>query len=148
MPSNWECLVKNTEKIDNITITLGCLGEEVGEVMLEDKSNKNTGASFINPRIGTQSAKQFRLDDYNFPTPVDALFLDVEGYELKILLGGHILIHNDRPALIVVEENGLQKRRFRMPEKALGKYLETFGYQAVERWEEDVIYILEDNHYD
>lgn len=147
MPSNWECLVKNTEKIDNITITQGCLGDEVGEVLLEDKSNKNTGASFINPK-GTESAKLFRLDDYTFPAPIDAMFLDVEGYELRILLGGHVHIHNDRPAVLVIEENGLQKRRFDIAEDAVQKYLKQFGYVFAERWEEDAIYILEGKHYD
>lgn len=147
IPSNWECLVKNTEKFDNITITQGCLGDELGEVKLEDKSNKNTGASFINPR-GTVTAKLFRLDDYTFPAPIDAMFLDVEGYELRILLGGHVHLHNYRPAVLVIEENGLQKRRFDIAENAVGNYLKQFGYVFAERWEEDVIYVLEDYHYD
>jgi hypothetical protein len=144
---NLKCHAKNLQDIKNVTITAGCLGDEAGPTLLEDKSNKNSGAHFINPK-GTISSHIYRIDDYDFPTSIDAMFLDLEGYEMHALLGGHVLIHNHRPGVLVIEENTCGTRRFGIAEDAIRNYLKQFGYVVAERWEEDVIYVLEDYHHD
>jgi len=147
MSENMECLIANCGEIENVHITQGCLGKDNDLVHMR-YSARNTGKHCVETKkiSGTPTTKVEKLDDYFFSNkldkPLDALFLDVEGYELYVLMGAHVLIHNDKP-LILCEENACAAR-YGIAENAVESYLNTFGYRPVERWGEDVIYVPRD----
>lgn len=136
---NWECLKANTDCVDNLKATFGCLGEQEKVVRMR-YSERNTGKHCVVPD-GELEANMTTIDNLNLHE-LSAMFLDVEGYELKVLMGAHSTLHNLRPKLLVLEENGLQAR-YGIADEAVGNYLKTFGYVEKDRYEEDVIYVLE-----
>jgi len=143
MPENWDCLISNCGEIENVYLSQGCLGDRPG-LMKMRYSPKNTGKHCI-AKDGTQDTTVEKLDDFKplrEKPMLDALFLDVEGYELKALMGAHSLIHNFKP-LLVIEENGLQAR-YGIADDAVEKYLATFGYVIALKHDEDVVYIQEE----
>lgn len=137
---NYECLTANAEMLDNVKITYGCLGEQEKPVRMRF-SRKNTGKHCVSPS-GDLKANMRTVDSLELHQ-LSAMFLDVEGYELKVLMGAHSTLHNLRPKVLTIEENGLQSR-YGIAEDAVENYLKTFGYVQKERFEEDVIYALEE----
>jgi len=138
MQENWDCLIRNLEGVENVLLKNGCLGDTKGKAKMR-YSPRNTGKHCIAPD-GTHKTSVERLDDFWVPN-LDALFLDVEGYELRVLLGAHALIHNNLP-LLVIEENGLNSR-YNISDEAVPAYLKGFNYYPAEHHGEDVIYAQE-----
>lgn len=150
IPQNWECLIANCGEIENIYLTQGCLGNNA-EIIRMRFSKKNTGKHCVMPspnagaKDGTHETTIEKLDDFPMlreKPSLDALFLDVEGFELPALMGAHALIHNFKP-LLVIEENGLQSR-YGIADEAVENYLKSFGYVQAQKHDEDVIYVQEE----
>lgn len=141
MTENFECLQPNVRELENVLIMQAGLGDRPGSVAMH-YSKKNTGKHCVKEGVpGT--TKIYRLDDLFPPEEkIDAIFLDIEGYELKALLGAMRIIQSCHP-LILCEENGCS-RRYRIADDAIEKHLATLGYTKRERWEEDVIYTHEE----
>ena len=143
MDENWECLIANLQYTDNVFLTQGCLGDKREKTRMR-YSAKNTGKHcVIKDGTGTHPTSMEKLDDFGMMDKrrLDAIFLDVEGYELYALLGAHVLIHNNLP-LLVIEENGLQAR-YGIKDGAIAKHLQNYGYVDAEHHGEDVIYVQE-----
>jgi len=142
MLENLACLVRNITPFNNITATQGCLGDRNGFVDMEYCA-RNTGKHCV-ARLSKQahsSARMEKLDDYVQLRVLDALFLDVEGYEYNVLLGAEKLIADCLP-LIVLEQNGLDKR-YGHSDKDIKRFLDRHNYVKTETFEEDVIYTQE-----
>ena len=71
---------------------------------------------------------------------IDAIFLDVEGYELCVLQGGARTIAVNKP-LILVEELPSLMQRYGVGEGEIAIWLASRGYRAVQRLDRDVIYV-------
>lgn len=138
-PDNIGCLEMNILQKSNITFTPGCLGRESGEVTMHF-SERNTGKHCVTKSSGksTFKARMEPLDSLGLSV-VDAMFLDVEGYEWEVVLGAEQIIAKHHP-LLVLEQNGLGNR-YGVSDKLLTKLLLKQGYDIVEKFEEDVIYV-------
>lgn len=143
-PENWECLKANIQDLDNVLAFHGALGHKNSEEgMLY--SPKNTGKHCIVPaatRPASFRTTTERLDEVSTVSDLDALFLDVEGYELYVLHGAMSLLKVYRP-LMVIEENHLS-RRYGIGDEDILNLLTGMSYKMVKRFEEDVIYIPEE----
>lgn len=141
MQENWECLVANCKDTENITMTQRCLGHQSAEAMMR-YSRKNTGKHCI-ALDGTEPTIVDRLEDFSLlrTKPVDAIFLDIEGYEMYALQGAERILKTSRP-MLVLEENGLNKR-YSISDRQISQFMSSIGYKRMEQWEEDVIYLHE-----
>lgn len=138
--ANIECLVANCAHVNNVKLTPGCIGDKDGFVEVEF-CERNTGKHCVR-RGGPKHAdvQMTQLDsEFRHSTNVDALFLDIEGYEWQALMGGERMIDRCHP-LIVVEQNGLGSR-YGHADNVVTQLLTDWGYQEVEEFEEDVVYV-------
>lgn len=101
---------------------------------------KNRGAQFIVPAkdgaIACITIDSLHIDD------CDLIYLDIEGAELKALLGARDTIACSKP-VIALEDKGLSTR-FGTTKYAAEKWLEVeFGYKVVGRFHNDVVLTCE-----
>ena len=104
--SNYNYLELNTANIDNIICLNKALGDKLGKAKVNRLVDHNLGATGIGYEedgdIIVEPLDLYPLDN------LDLLWLDLEGFEMKALIGArrHILKH--RP-IVVLENNGLIK---------------------------------------
>jgi len=110
---NFQLLQKNihTNQIQNILLfNLACGDQECDIYMpiLEDDSTmKNMGDFTPNTAIENKYSitKSILLDNLQFTSKIDIMKIDVQGWEKKVLLGAHHLLHTHKPILIVEFEH-------------------------------------------
>lgn len=66
----------------------------------------------------------------NRPQPVDFLKCDVEGFEMAVLKGGHQVLSEDAPILVLEADMPSSEGKSSARVYELVTYLETYGYQA------------------
>lgn len=101
---NLNCLYKNIESKDNIAVIEMALGDSENKVKIKKEVPGNCGAIQLeyseNAEIKTTLLDRIPLQN------LDLLWLDVEGFELKAIIGSLISIHRFKP-IIILENNGL-----------------------------------------
>lgn len=129
---NFRSLVINYDEITNIYATRALLGEEHGgrELLL----GKSTGGHNIG---GAGPVPTFRIDDLALED-CDAIFLDVEGFEIPALHGAKKTIMRSHPLIVAEENKKLHGKGFEFGD--LGRMLAMFGYVERARVLEDVVF--------
>jgi len=98
------------------------------------RSPKSTGQH----RVGDgEPVPCFRIDEMGLDT-VDAIFLDVEGFEIPALLGATETIKRSRPVIMAEENKRALDQGFRIGD--LDKVLAGFGYTRAGAVGEDLIF--------
>ena len=138
VPSNWECLVKNVV-LPNVELHQEALGPKNGTTKINHRVT-SSGGHHIATRLDRPHIEVplRALDSLNL-TDVDAMFLDIEGYEIPALTGANRIL-KDRKPLLVIENNGCSKKFGYKPD-ALKKFLAPYGYKFVDRFGEDEIFV-------
>ena len=99
-------LKQNIQNLKNINIHEYALGDRPGMVSMDYVKDDHIGTYAITEHKGDIEIKT--LDSFNF-TDVDIMKIDVEGYEVPLLLGAKETILNNRP-WIQIEANETGKR--------------------------------------
>lgn len=133
---NYACLRQNIEGVSNISAHHAALGEILGLCTVEVAEAHNSGAHRICAGVGRTPV--LALDDLFLPAPCDAIWLDVEGYELAILRGARRIIDEDGP-IIAIEDKGLG-RHFGIKDGEIQDFLAKFGYKEIDKMGRDVIF--------
>lgn len=109
---NFYCLEQNIQA-ENVTKFYGALGDsnEQLNIGIDHVRENNTGAWAIGLPDRAEAVGQARIDDLELEV-CDALLIDAEGYEAKILLGAKETIRRCKPSLIVVETAPRELTRF------------------------------------
>ena len=139
---NFRCLVKNVEDHaadpGRIFAARGALGNKRGPIDMV-LSRKSTGQHRAhapkNPNIAAVPC--YRIDDLNFPV-VDALFLDLEGFENFALRGAAETLTRCRP--VVMAENNRRAADQGFKRGDLAEFMATLNYQVVHAAGEDLIF--------
>lgn len=90
--------------------------------------------------VSERPVRMVRLDDLSLG-PVDAIMLDVEGYELPALMGARGILERDHP-VVAVETNGVCEKYFGRHSAQTGVFLESLGYGVVKDMIDNRIYAL------
>jgi FkbM family methyltransferase len=128
--ANFACLIHNVPE-QNVYKFPCAVGAAHAGISLEG-DRRNCGAYQVADRGVTPTLK---IDDLSLPA-CDLIYLDVEGYEFRALMGASTTIKQYKP-VIAVEQKGLGQRYG--PEN-LPKLLSDMGYQKVARYGNDDIY--------
>lgn len=115
-PISFHCLCRNITE-ENVFKLQAALGNDLGGLAI--KKVKLTSHQII----GDGPILQIRIDALTLRS-CDAILLDVEGYELKALLGAGITISRFHP-LVLVEARGKYSR----DQEAIAMFLLNAGYQ-------------------
>lgn len=132
-PALFECLKKNTAKIERIRAKSLALGATRDYTTM--KPHKKAGSWSIDP-AGTVPVAMVSIDeelaDLGWPQ-CDAIVLDIEGYEVEALRGARETIRRWRP-VIHVEELGPHRA-------ASAQFMATIGYVERARSGRDALYV-------
>ena len=146
-------LRKATARRANVTIHPYGLGDVEGaatlNVPIKDSGSVGFGLSFVGdanavPRkVMTETVNIRHLDDvvieHAIPR-VDFIKLDIEGFELRMLVGARETLKRFGPALFVeVTEHSLA--RCGDSAQTLSAYLQSLGYAPIGGWQENVLFV-------
>lgn len=141
--NNIACIKKNSLP-DNVKVHYAALGDEIGNVHISQTYEDNCGATQVAPEgdISLETIDQFNFDP-------GLIWLDIEGYEYRALLGAKNTITKYKP-IIVIENKG------HMPEFGGGKFMpegddnfvawmKTINYKRIRRMMRDDIYVYDES---
>ena len=137
-PQNFACLELNLADrgIANVTARRGVLAHKAREHRLH-LSPKSTGQHRIGKGIVVEG---FTIDGLEL-ADVDAIFLDVEGYEVAALRGALRTIERSRPVIMVEENRRARDHGFQLGD--VGRLLHPLGYRKVAEVNEDLVFAPE-----
>jgi FkbM family methyltransferase len=118
-PLNFHCLVNNNQ-LNNVVKLQAALGDVPDLVAIERIYACNVGMNRVATGVKGVFVPQLRLDDMVFPA-VDLIQLDVEEYEMKVLIGAEQTIIKHKPVLAI--ENATDE---------IVDYLLNFDYVIIE----------------
>lgn len=132
---NFTCLVRNCEERapGNVFPMRAIVGRKRRPHALR-KSEKSTGQH----RVGAGSwVPSWRIDDLGL-ADLDAIFLDVEGFEIPALLGACLTVERCRPVIMAEENRRSVDQGFRLGD--LERLLTGWGYRKLADVNEDQIF--------
>ena len=142
--TTYDCLVKNTGHIDNITLhNIGLSDKEEEKTLYYiDNDGRTTYAKpHINKviryrdTIRKEKTKVNTLDSYNF-IDVDLIKIDVEAYEEFVIKGALKTIVACKPVIILEEKPNKESTIY------CQKVMDTIGYAAVKSFrDKDTVYV-------
>ncbi|HET6244014.1 MAG: FkbM family methyltransferase [Bacteroidetes bacterium] len=156
-PETYQLCMKNLElnSFENLKVHNIGFGDNNSSFFIESLIDSNISGNRINEKL-TQGQKQVsvkRLDDVFFDfnlKKVDLVKIDVEGYEMKVLIGAKETIQKFKPTLFIeIDDNNLRDQKSSAQE--LLDFLEKNNYTSVEAVSNKPInsnYNFKDCHFD
>ena len=140
---NWCCAVQSIQAT-NVSVFWGALGATQSPVQISCPAKRYTGSARIlreDDTIDGRPVACYTIDQccQGFMHMVDAIFLDVEGYERQVLTGAMATLRASHP-MLVLEEHGLGLR-YGDAENAIQQCVASLGYCKVARYGRDVVYV-------
>jgi FkbM family methyltransferase len=129
---NFGCLVRNVPA-ENVYAARAALSDRHGGVEFIHHGKSSGGHQIGN---GSGPLPRLCVDDLALED-CDALFLDVEGYEIRVLRGALATIAKCHPLIVAEENKKVHGRGFEYGD--IEKLLTPLGYQIVDRVGEDVV---------
>jgi FkbM family methyltransferase len=136
---NWQVCVASIQTA-NVRMIYGALGAHEGLAHIATVAKRFSGSARVTKKTGAVVVPCYRVDALPQVRreEVDALFLDVEGYELEVLHGAERTLRQAHP-LVVVEENSCGLT-YGVHPGDIGRWLGRWGYREAARYGRDVVY--------
>lgn len=128
-PLNFHCLVANNP-FENVIKIQGALGEIHEMVSMVHRCPTNRGMHVVEAKASS-TIPTFAIDDLELPA-CDLIQLDLEGYEIKALVGATWTIDQFKPVISVEDTN---------PD--IEKFLSQWNYKAVATAFRDTVYAVD-----
>ncbi|MGF6425605.1 FkbM family methyltransferase [Bradyrhizobium elkanii] len=136
--ATFECLLENTREFSNINVIQSAVGDLGRRVRI------GVGKMYHHPGMETVIScdsgdiDMVKIDDLNI-VGMDFLKIDVEGFELQVLLGAKATVLRDRP-VILFEENVRGPLEHGVPNGTCRNLLESWGARLLSIQGEDFIF--------
>lgn len=131
--TNYECLWRNTQHLDNVHPKQKALGDSLGRGSIKREEGTNSGAGYV---VNGNAFQIVPLDIYHLN--VDFLKLDVEGFEYQALQGATETIEKNNPVILIEQKQ--KTARYGIDYLSAGKFLESIGYKLNQKICNDYIY--------
>lgn len=153
LDNNYQALIENVQGLDNVFAFHGCLGsgdEPFGQVGMKRPRRDRNNAGSQQVELGVfdilndddeviRTYDVHTIDRIARDHIVDAIILDIEGYEIPALMGAVEIIQRCHP-VICVEDKGLS-RKFGYTKGMVARWLRPYGYRVAERMQRDIILV-------
>lgn len=129
LSKNYECLIENVKDHKNVmTYQKGLADKE--DVLTFNPVNGNTGNGCVcEPGApGCEEIDVMRLDDLSYGT-VDLIKIDVEGYEMPVLIGATETILRCKPVIVVEQKPG-NAEKYGLEQFTALEYLKNLGMKV------------------
>lgn len=129
----FQLLQKNIRinKLDDVVVAmnvaLGAKNSKVNMIVNGQDAGSNRVEENVNGNIAMSTIDDLRLEE-----PIDFMKIDVEGYEYEVLKGAERTIAKDRPHIFI--------EIFDINYNKVHQLLSRFGYECIERIEQDYLY--------
>lgn len=135
---NYDCALLNLTAYPGVSLRKAALGNESRSMWVE-RSSVSSGSHQIvtDPGEQTEPCEVVTIDSLN--ASPDAIFLDIEGFELYALQGAVETLKRCHP-MLVLEINDA-RLRYGISKEAITKWLSDFGYRVVDRLNKDFVFI-------
>lgn len=135
------CLQKNVSELPNVQTFNAAVGDTPGHCILKDDFRKpsNTGARFVR-KTDEGPTPMVALDELGF-LACDLLKVDVEGFELPVLVGARKTIKRYRPVIIMETDKNFSWDRYKVPKNAAEEWLLAQCYKVVEHMRPDKVFV-------
>jgi len=136
--SNFSCLQKNTQSLQNVVCYKNGVGEinQSLDIKIPPGANNCGAYSFVDFEDFENTINEkidiVTIDSYNLVP--DLIKIDTQGFEKQVLLGARLTLQKHNPVIIAEAENKKERN-------VLTNLLEEFGYKFVERYRRDFIWI-------
>lgn len=137
-PANVACLWRNIAARDalrRVDARMAALGEDVGQCSIVEVEPDNCGAHRIKP--GKGKVVVYPLDGLEL-IACDAIWLDIEGFELAALKGARETLQRFKP-VVCIEDKGLSEA-YGVPVGEAARWLQALGYEQVDRIGNDYVF--------
>jgi FkbM family methyltransferase len=104
-----ECFVRNLADYDNVTLHECALDEKARTVNMIATSDNSGNTHVATNGQGGEEVTAVPLDSFALEQ-VDFIKIDVEGYELPVILGGEQTIRQQTPFIVIEQKPGLHNR--------------------------------------
>jgi FkbM family methyltransferase len=138
-----DCLLKNIQNPDKVTLYPHALGDKEGSAVVDYATEGNSGTAGVITEdeeltLDSSTVIMHTLDYYEFPT-IDYLKVDIEGYELPFLKGAKETIIRTKP-IMNIEIKDTCKRFGTEPEDIVKYITDELGMTFVERTVADAVF--------
>lgn len=140
-PTLFACWERNCLNIDNASgynIALSHTNDEVSIGYVE--GNSGNAHVIDRPAQGARFARTYALDNFPLGKKIDFLKIDVEGWELYVVLGASETIQRDKPVIILEQKPG-NAERYNQTRLAALQHVIKLGYKLV--WEKSGDYVAQ-----
>ena len=140
---NYQFLKENTRNTENIQIKHCAMGDKNCHVSMMP-GIENSGMSYVSLEQGDvpMMTVDYFIRESGYPVYekyiIDLIKIDVEGFELPVLMGAKDTIERYKP-VIMVELSG-HGDRFGFPDKDVQDYLLSLGYTLFGKTNKDYVY--------
>lgn len=125
-PLHYRLLTANVPD-DNLFPYQCALGDTPSRTRLRN-SGVSSGDTHLHPEGSGPEVPVVSLDQYDL-TP-DFIKIDVEGYELPLLMGAEKTLERSSP-VVVLEQKGVEQRNYQRPKDEALKWLRQRGWRSV-----------------
>ncbi len=122
-----ECFDKNLADSMNVQLYRFALDSKQGKLALTMPTD-NTGSSHVSKK--GEEVESRDLDSFHLKG-IDFLKIDVEGYELPVILGGEMTIRKEKPVIIIEQKPNGNAERYGRERFAALDMLKSWGGQVV-----------------
>lgn len=139
--------------LKNISLWHYALGKEPSELFLNIDDERNKGMTFLSSSGKSEPVKVIPLDSFlqqESILSVDLIKIDVEGFEMNVLVGAEHTIHQFHPKLFIELDNNLLKRQQSSAKELIGWLLQR-GYTIINAENNDAVTLnqpFENCHFD
>lgn len=134
--ANYDCLVENVRNWKNIEAHRVALGSTEYRVNTYSHEAGNSGAVVVGPG---SDVPMVAIDSLGL-TECDLIWLDVEGYEVRALMGAADTVETFKPA-VIIEENDSGRKLHAFEADAASKWLKERNYFPVLHRGNDCLYV-------
>jgi FkbM family methyltransferase len=140
---NYECLLANTDALPNVLPFPYAIGDNDGYVAFtearENSGNTRVWSSNDVDQSDTHLVKCSTIDvQFALSRNIDLIKIDVEGFELPVLLGGKETIMRERPVVVIEQKPG-NAERYGIPQFEALDLLKAWGGTVVSEKSGDYI---------